>query len=326
MNTLRRALRSGGWASVAVAVALTACDAGGSAQRPPGPASSTRAVKSSTAPMPEASLHYMYAGGADSEGVLISATGATRTGQRAVAYVMTQTGAVFATAHQVFDLVDGGTPVAIGPTSGPSVFLQVDPTLRYVAWEVRRPDGVHARALIYDAGAHRMVLDRVLAWGEPSDRLWVTNFGAAGLRLVHLPGSDSWTFATASDGTLTTPGGQVVDRRTHRVEGPEVSGGVWSPGLRYRATEPRGGRTWHVVDMTTGRDVTPAALLDPELRPAHFAGWLDNETFGVLATSGTWRHPSVAAAGCQIDGGCQVVWRHRLNADDSGLQSSNEIG
>jgi hypothetical protein len=81
-----------------------------------------------------------------------------------------------------------------------------------------------------------------------------------------------------------------------------------------------------VVDLTTGRDVTPAALLGPTLHAAHLTGWLGNATFGLLTSSGTWRHSSVAASVCRVAGRCRVVWRLHPAADDSGLQRSNEIG
>ena len=272
-------------------------------------------------------MRYMYARGASSEGVLVSAAGITETGQSASAYVPTRTGAVFASGDQVYDLVDGGTAVPIGTVPEQSVFLQVDPTLRYVAWQVRRADGLHARVLVYDVVAHRRVLDRVLRWSDRTSPLRITTFGAARLRLVHLPRSGFWTFATLSGHALATPGGQVVNLRSHRVEGPRVSRGVWSPGLRYRASEGHGRRRpWQVVDLTTGRDVTPAALLGPALRAAQFTGWLGDATFGVLSSSGTWRHSSAAASVCRVAGRCRVVWRLHLGVDDSGLQRSNEIG
>jgi hypothetical protein len=143
---------------------------------------------------------------------------------------------------------------------------------------------------------------------------------------VHLPGWGSWTFATLSGHVLATPGGQVVDLRSHRIEGRRVGRGVWSPGLRYRASEARGRHPWQVVDLTTGRDVTPAALLGPASRAARLTGWLGNATFGVLTSSGTWRHSSVAASVCRVAGGCRVVWRLHPAAGDSGLQWSNETG
>jgi hypothetical protein len=347
VNSLRGVAWSVGRASVVFAVvvtALTACDAHGSAERPTGPVSSTlpsqtgdpsgepttggssTPVKPHRAVMPEVPMRYMYARGAGSEGVLVSAAGITETGQSASAYVPTRTGAVFASGDQIFDLVDGGTPVAIGPVPEHSVFLQVDPTLRYVAWEARRADGLHARALVYDVVAHRMVLDHVLLWADRTSPLRMTTFGADRLRLVHLPRWGFWTFATLSGHALATPGGQVVDLRSHRVQGPRVSRGVWSPGLRYRASEARGRRPWQVVDLTTRRDVTPAALLGPALRTAQLTGWLGNATFGVLTSSGTWRHSSVTASVCRVAGGCRVVWRVHRGADDSGLQRSNEIG
>jgi hypothetical protein len=332
-----------------VVTALTSCDASGSAERSTGPVSSTAlsqtgeptsdpngepttggsatpVVTPRRAAMPEVPMRYMYARGAGSEGVLVSAAGITETGRSATAYVPTRTGAVFASGDQVYDLVEGGTPVAVGPVLERSVFLQVDPTLRYVAWEVRRPDGLHARVLVYDVVAHRIVLDRLLLWGERTSPLRITTFGATRLRLVHLPRWGSWTFATVSGHSLATPGGQVVDLRSHRVEGPRVSRGVWSPGLRYQASEARGSRPWQVVDLTTGRDVTPAALLGPALRSTRFTGWLGNATFGVLTSSGTWRHSSLAGSVCRVAGRCRVVWRLHPGADDSGLQASNEIG
>ena len=326
MTTLRQAARTVGWAGVVFVFALTACDADRPAERPTVPTSSAPAAKSPTTPMPEVPLRYMYARGASSEGVLVSAAGITGTGQHAVAYVPTQLGAVFATEDQVYDVIDGGPVVAIGPVLNRAVYLQVDPTLRYVVWEVRRPGGLHARALVYDTVAHRTVLDRGLVWGDRSAALRITAFGAAGLRLVHLPGWDTWTFATVSHHTLTTPGGDVVDLRSHRVQGPGASRGLRSPGLRYRASEARAGRPWQVVDLTTGREVTPAPLLDPALRSAHLTGWLDEDSFGVLTTSGTWRHSSVSASVCRVAGECRVVWQRALGPEDQGLQSSSEIG
>jgi hypothetical protein len=71
---------------------------------------------------------------------------------------------------------------------------------------------------------------------------------------------------------------------------------------------------------------TAVALLGPAVRAAHLTGWLDNATFGVLTSSGTWRHSSVAASVCRVAGRCRVVWRQHLGAEDSGLQGSNEIG
>jgi hypothetical protein len=103
----------------------------------------------------------------------------SETGQSASAFVPTRTGAVFASGDQVDDLVDGGTAVAIGTVPEHAVFLQVDPTLRYVAWEARRADGLHARVLVYDGVAHRVVLDRVLLWGGRTSPLRITTFGAA---------------------------------------------------------------------------------------------------------------------------------------------------
>lgn len=346
MNSLRQVAWSVCRAGVVFAVVMTAptaCDAHGSAERPTGPVSSTApgrtsdpssdpngepalAVRPHRAAMPEVPMRYMYARGPGSEGVLVSAAGITATGQSASAYVPTRTGVVFAGGDQVYDLVDGGTAVAIGAVPEHSVFLQVDPTLRYVAWEVRRADGLHARALVYDVVAHRMVLDRVLLWGDRTSPLRITTFGAPRLRLVHLPRWGSWTFATLSGQALATPGGQVVDLRSHRVEGRRVSRGVWSPGLRYRASEARGRHPWQVVDLTTGRDVTPGELLGPAQRSMQLTGWLGNATFGVLTSSGTWRRSSVAASVCRVAGHCRVVWRLRPGADASGLQASNEIG
>lgn len=277
--------------------------------------------------MPDVPLRYLYARGTVSEGVLVSAAGVTETGLRASAYVPTRAGAVVAAGDRVFDLADGGTPVAIGPVPENSVFLQVDPTLRYVAWPARRSaGGSQARVLVYDAVAHRRVLDRVLPWGDRTGPLRVTSFGAPRLRLVRLPRSDFWTFATRSGRNLTTPGGQVVDLRSRRVEGPRVSRGLWSPGLRYRVSDARGRRPWQVIDLTTGRDVTPAALLGPAGRTARLTGWLGNATFGVLASSGSWRHSSLTASVCRVAGRCRVVWRHSLGVEDGGLQQSNEIG
>ncbi len=344
VNSVRRGVWSVGRACVvfaAVVTALTACDADGSAERPTGPVSSTplsptaepstsgpsaSAVQPHRAAMPEVPLRYLYARGAGSEGVLVSVAGTTATGQSASAYVATRTGAVFASGDQVYDLVDGGTPVAIGPVPEHAVFLQVDPTLRYVAWEARRADGVHARVLVYDVVARRRVLDRVLRWAGRTGPLRITTFGAPRMRLVHLPRWDLWTFATLSGHTLATPGGQVVDLRSHQVGGPRVSRGLWSPGLRYRATDARGRQPWQVVDLTTGRDITPAVLLGPAQRAARLTGWLGNTTFGVLTSSGTWRHSTVAASVCRVAGRCRVVWRLHLGADDSGLQESNEVG
>jgi hypothetical protein len=60
--------------------------------------------------------------------------------------------------------------------------------------------------------------------------------------------------------------------------------------------------------------------------PTRLARWLGNATFGVLTSSGTWRHPSVAASVCRVAGRCRVVWRLHLGPDDSGLSDSNEIG
>jgi hypothetical protein len=350
VNSLRRA-RSVGLACVvfaAVVTALTGCEPNGSADRPTDPVSSsplsqtadptadptddlttgdtsTSVVEPRRAAMPEVRMRYLYARGAGSEGVLVSAAGVTETGQSASAYVPTRTGVVFASGDQVYDLAEGGTAVAIGPVPEHAVFLQVDPTLRYVAWEVRRADGLHARVLVFDVVAHRMVLDRVLLWSDRTSPLGITTFGAVRLRLVHLPGWGFWTFATLSGHTLVTPGGQVVDLRSRRVEGPRVSRGVWSPGLRYRVSEARGRRPWQVVDLTTGRDFTPVALLGPAPHATRLYGWLGNATFGVLTSSGTWRHSSVAASVCRVAGRCRVVWRLQLGVDDSGLQNSNEI-
>ena len=354
VNSLQRVAWSAGRASVVFAVfvtALTACDADTSAERPTGPVSSTSlsqtgdpsgdpssdpagepttgssstpVVKPHRASMPEVPMRYLYARGASSEGVLVSAAGITETGQSATAYVPTRTGAVFASGDQVYELVDGGTAVPIGTVPEQSVFLQADPTLRYVAWEVRRADGLHARVLVYDVVRHRMVLDRVLLRSDRTSPVRITTFGAARLRLVHLPRWEFWQFATLSGHALATPGGQVVDLRSHRVEGSRVSRGLWSPGLRYRASESRGRRTWQVVELTTGRDVTPTALRGPALR-VRLTGWLGNATFGVLTSSGTWRHSSVAASVCRVAGRCRVVWRLQLGVKDSGLQWSNEI-
>jgi hypothetical protein len=347
VDNLRRAAWSVGRAGVVCAVVvttLTACDAGGSAEEPtarvsstplgqaadpsgePTTSSSTPVVKPRRAAMPEVPMRFMFARGTGSEAVLVSAAGITGTGRSASAYVPTRTGAVFASGDQVYDLVDGGTAVAIGPVLGQDVFLQADPTLRYVAWELRRGDGRRARALVYDVVAQRMVLDRVLLWADRTGPLRIADFGAARLRLVHLPRSGFWTFATVSGHALATPGGQVVDLRSGRVEGPRVSRGVWSPGLRYRVADVRGRRPWQVVDRTTGRDVTPAALLGPGRGATRLTRWLGNATFGVLTSSGTWRHSFVAASVCRVAGRCRVVWRLHLGPDDSGLSDSNEIG
>jgi hypothetical protein len=333
MNSLRRAAWSAGRATLAAGVAVTAlaaCDANRSSDPPAGQptaaGSAAPVVRPHRAAMPDVPLRFMYARGG-AEGVLVGAAGITATGRPASAYVPTRTGAVFASGDRVLDLEDGGTPVAIGPVSAHSVLLQVDPTLRYVAWAARRgTDGRHARVLVYDAVAHRRVLDRVLLWSDRSGPVRVTGFGAPRLRLVHLPRWGFWTFATVSGHTLTTPGGQVVDLQSRRVEGPRVSRGLWSPGLRYRVSEPRGRRPWQVVDLTSSRDVTPAALLGPAFRASRLTGWLGNATFGVLRTSGTWRHSSLTASVCRVAGRCHVVWRHRLGSEDSGLQQSNEIG
>ncbi|WP_151081513.1 hypothetical protein [Nocardioides cynanchi] len=270
-------------------------------------------------------LRYLYLRATGSEGVLVSPAGTTETGQRASAYVPTRTGVVFAAGDRVYELVDGGTPVPIATVPEDAVSLQVDPTLRYVAWDVRRADGVHARAVVYDVVRHRVVLDRVLLWADRSGPLRMTAFGAARLRLVHLPGWGSWIFATVTGQVLATPGGQVVDLRTHRVEGPSVSRGVWSPGLRYRASEARGRRPWQVVDLTNGQDVTPRALVHQHGYAARLTGWLGNATFGVLTSSGTVRHSSVTASVCEVAGRCSVVWHLRLEAADSGLQGTNQI-
>jgi len=325
---------------VAVAVvALAACDADRSAERPEGPVSSGSpsqavepSVSSSSTPaeprraaMPEVPLRYLYARGAGAEGVLVSAAGITETGLRASAYVPTRTGAVLASGGWVYDLPDGGTADAIGRVPEHRVFLQVDPTLRYVAWEVRRPAGRHARVFVYDVVARRTVLDRVLLWRDPDGPLRTASFGAARVRLVHLPRWDFWTFATVSGHTVVTPGGQVADLRSRRVQGPAAGRGVWSPGLRYRITAARGRHPWQVVDLTSGRDVTPAALLGPALRTAQLSGWLGNETFGVLASSGTWRDVSVVASVCRVAGPCRVVWRLHRGVEDRGLQASTEI-
>lgn len=345
MDTLRNRSWSAGLAGVLlVAVAaLTACDADESVSSTPsstGPTSSTPSPTSDPtesdppdpevaphpAAMPEVPLRSMYARGSAAEGVLVSAAGTTGTGLAASAYVPTRAGAVFTSGDQVYDLADGGTPVAIGSVTEASVFLQVDPTLRYVAWEVRRPDGRHARVFVHDVVAHRTVLDRVLPWGGRAGPLRIASFGAARLRLVQLPESDFWIFATVTGRTLVTPGGQVVDLRSREVEGPEAGRGLWSPGLRYRVSAPRGRHPWQVVDLTTGRDVTPATLLRPAARAARLTGWLGNTTFGVLTSSGTWRDSTVTASVCRVAGACRVVWRHHQGADDSGLQQSTEIG
>lgn len=345
MGSQRRAWSVGLASAVALLVAaVAACDADQPAGRPTGAVPSTSPgqtgsptgepttngsptpqVKPHDAAMPEVPFRYLYARGADSEGVLVSAAGVTAIGRSVSAYVPTQTGVVFASGDQVYDLEEGGTAVAIGSVPEHAVYLQVDPTLHYVAWEARQPDGRHARVLVYDVVAHRLRLDRVLLWSDRTSPLRMATFGAARQRLVHLPGWGFWTFATVSGHALVTPGGQVVELRSHQVLGPRASRGLWSPGLRYRATEPRGRRPWRVVDLTTGRDVTPAALLAPGPRAARLAGWLGNATFGVLTSSGTWRHLAVAASVCRVAGRCRVVWRVQLGAGDSGLQQTNEI-
>ena len=333
VNRLQRA----GVVLAVLVTALTACDADAPSGAPsPDPSGAATAGGSSApverphrAAMPDVPLRFMYARGANSEGVLVSAAGVTETGRSASAYVPTRIGAVFASGDRVYDLADAGTAVSIGRVRERSVFLQVDPTLRYVAWEVRRADGVHARALVYDVVAHRIVLDRVLLWGDRTGPLRIVDFGAARLRLVHLPRWGFWTFATVSGPsghTLVTPGGQIVDLRSRRVEGHRVSLGLRSPGLRYRASDPRGRRPWQVVDLTTGHDVTPVALLGPERRAARLAGWLGNATFGVLTSSGSWRRSSVVGSVCRVAGHCRVVWRRHLGAEDGGLSWSNEIG
>jgi hypothetical protein len=146
----------------------------------PTTSSSTPVVKPRRAAMPEVPMRFMSARGTGSEAVLVSAAGIAGTGRSASAYVPTRTARGSRpgdSGDQVYELVDGGTAVAIGPVLGQDVFLQVDPTLRVG----------HA---------------------------------------------------------LATPGGQVVDLRSRRVEGPRVSRGVWSPGLRGSpagsATRPSG--------------------------------------------------------------------------------------
>jgi hypothetical protein len=267
----------------------------------------------------------MYARGTGSEGVVVSAARTTETGARASAYVSTRTGVVFAAGEQAYHLADGGTPVAIGPASEQSVMFQVDPTLRYVAWSVSRADDLHARVFVYDVVAHRRVMDRVLLWRDRDSPVRIATFGASRLRLVHLPGWGFWIFATVSGHALATPGGQVVDLRSRRVEGRRVGSGLWSPGLRYRVSDSRGRRPWQVVELTSGRDVTPAGLRGPDARATRLTGWLGNATFGVLTSSGTWRHSTVAASVCRVAGRCRVVWRLQLGPDDNGLQETNEI-
>lgn len=330
VNRLQRA----GVVLAVLVTALTACDADAPSGAPsPDPSGAATAGGSSApverphrAAMPDVPLRFMYARGASSEGVLVSAAGVTETGRSASAYVPTRIGAVFASGDRVYDLADAGTAVSIGRVRERSVFLQVDPTLRYVAWELRRPDGRHARALVYDTVGHRTVLDRVLLWSDRTSPLRITTFGAPRLRLVHLPRWGFWTFATVSGRTLVTPGGQTVDLRSRRVEGPRVSRGLWSPGLRYRASEARGRGPWQVIELGTGRDVTPAELVRPDRRAARLTGWLGDATFGVLVSSGTWRHTSLMASVCRATGRCRAEWRLRLGPHDSGLSSSNEIG
>lgn len=323
-------LRHAGVVLTVLVAALTACDPGEPPERPIGaPTKSDLSgvvVQPRPAAMPEVPMRFMYARGADHEGVLVSAAGITETGQTASAYVATRTGAVFASGDVVYDLADGGDPVAVGPVDEQDVYLQADPTLRYVTWKVRQTRGRRARVLVYDVVAQRTVLDRALLWGDRTRHLRIASFDAARLRLVHLPESGFWTFATVSGRALALPGGQVVDLRTRRVAGPRVSRGLRSPGLRYRVSDPRGRRPWQVVDLTTGQDVTPASLLRPGARAAHLTGWLGNETFGVLASSGTWRHSTIAASVCRVGGRCRVMWRHDLGVSDGGLQQSNEIG
>lgn len=343
MDSLRRMAWSAGRAGVVVAVvvtALTACEGSGSAELPVDPGSSPPGASGQPTPdvssppmatqaraaMAGVPLRYLYARGAEAEGVLVTAAGTTDTGLTAAAYVATRTGVVVAAGDRMYDVAEGRDPVGIGPAPEPSVFLQVDPALRYVVWEARRADGRHARVRIYDVVAQRLALDRVLPWRDPAGPLRVVVFGSERIRLVHLPRSDLWTFATRSGRTLVTPGGQVVDLRTRRVSGPTIGRGLRSPGLRYRAAAPRGRRPWQVVDLTTGRDVTPAALRGPDRRTTRLAGWLGTATFGALANSGTWRHTAVTGSVCHVAGRCRVVWRVRLGADDRGLSSSTEIG
>jgi hypothetical protein len=326
----RSVVRIGAGVAV-VATALTGCHADDPAGRPAPSLAPTTAGASSPvvtpyqADLPEVPLRFMYASGAGAEAVLVSRAGVTRTGQRASAYVATRTGAVFASGDRVYDLVDGGRAEAIGPVGEQSVVLQVDPTLRYVAWAVGRADG-HARMIVHDVVAHRRVLDRPLPWGRGTRHPRITGFGAPRLRLVHLPQQESWSFATVSGRVLVTPQGQVVRPRSPRVDGPSVIRGLWSPGLRYRVSGARGRHPWQVVDLTTGRDLTPATLLGPDGRRTRLTGWLGNVTFGALTSSGTWRHTTVVASVCRVAGGCRAVWRLHLGVHDGGLQSSNEIG
>lgn len=328
MDTLRRVVV----VLAVVVTGLTACDSDGSSSSPPDPTASSAPTTSSPpsaepspAPMPGVPLRYMYARGPDHEGVLISAAGTTETGLPASAYVATRTGAVFASGDRVYDLVDGGTPAAIGPVTASSVFFQADPTLRYVSWEARTT-GSRVRMMVYDIVAQRRVFDRVLPRGIRPGPVGVARFGAARLRLVHMPAMEFWSFATVSGRTLVTPGGQVVDLATRRVSGPQISRGLVSPGLRYRVSGSRGGRAWEVLDLRTGRSVTPAQLLRPEMRAATLTGWLGRSTFGVIASSGSSRDTTRMGSVCRVSGRCQVMWRVQVGVEGGGLQGSNEIG
>jgi hypothetical protein len=192
-------------------------------------------------------------------------------------------------------------------------------------WAMPTVDSRRWRTLVYDVVARRTVFDLPLLWSERLGAArWVRGFGGSRTLIVHLDRGGSWAFATRSGDHAVVAGGPVYDLR----RGPEPlrtdDGGVWSPGLRYRVAEPHGGRPWRVTDEVTGRDVTPPGLSGSRHGSARLWGWLGNRVFGVLASSGTWRHTLVTAYQCRVGGRCEVAFRYRLGVADSGLGSTTE--
>lgn len=275
--------------------------------------------------MPAVPFRQMYVRGTDA--VLRSSAGTTVVGPGVQAYVPTRSGVVFARDGNVFALADGGSPMEIGPVGAHGVLLQVDPTLRYVLWSLEATDGFVARTLVWDVVDGRFVLDEPLDWSpRPIGPDWVRDFGDARIRLVHTAPEGIWTFGTAWGSDVVLPSGRALD--ADGGPGRRASDGVggWSPGLRWRAAPAERGRPWRVVDAATGRDVTPSNLVVSGPRAPQWWRWLGNDTFGVLSSSGSWRHTTVTASECRVGGRCRVALRYVLTARDGGLGSSSETG
>jgi|GEM_PF-4377226 len=276
--------------------------------------------------MPEVPARVMYARAPEGHGVLVGAAGVTDVGVAVAAYVPTRRGAVYASGTRVYGVGERGTPVDVGPVGEQGVLFQVDPTMRYVVWPVMAGRGRLVRTLVYDVAAQRIVLDRLLAWSAaPGTDSAVASFGVPSLRLVRVEPERIWSFATRSGRLLVLPTGRVFDLRGRAVPGASRDGGIWSPGLRYRAIG-RGGHLARVVDARSGHDLTPAHLPGSPRAALWFGRWLGPRNFSVTLTSGTWRHALVRVYDCRTAGRCTPAFRYRLGAADGGLSSSSEIG